>query len=155
MRDLQIGRANSGHDLATLHGKGGKTRQCPLWAETERVLADQIAGSARSMTRYLSAGSESPSPALGLSADPAIRGAGAGIGGQNYNPSCDPAHNGLPLGSRRRGHQHHPRLARPRLDQHHQHRNPSIVLTLKANAVALCEVGQSKAQPFMEVGQGS
>ena len=42
VRDLQIWRGNSGHDLATLHGKGGKTRQCPLWAETKRVLADEI-----------------------------------------------------------------------------------------------------------------
>jgi site-specific recombinase XerD len=41
VRDLQIGRGNGGHDLATLHGKGGKTRQCPLWPETERVLADE------------------------------------------------------------------------------------------------------------------
>ena len=31
VRDLQIGRGNGGHDLATLHGKGGRTRQCPLW----------------------------------------------------------------------------------------------------------------------------
>jgi integrase len=30
--------------LATLHGRGGKTRQCPLWSETERVLADEILG---------------------------------------------------------------------------------------------------------------
>ena len=44
MRDLQVGRGNRGHDLATLHGKGGKTRQCPLWPETERVLADEILG---------------------------------------------------------------------------------------------------------------
>ena len=44
VRDLQIGRGNGGHDLATLHGKGGKTRQCPLWPETERVLADEILG---------------------------------------------------------------------------------------------------------------
>jgi integrase/recombinase XerD len=44
VRDLQIGRGNRGHDLATLHGKGGKTRQCPLWPETERVLADEILG---------------------------------------------------------------------------------------------------------------
>src|ERR1700732_2194714 len=44
--DLQIGRGNGGHDLATLHGKGGKTRQCPLWPETERALADQIGGRA-------------------------------------------------------------------------------------------------------------
>ena len=46
VRDLQIGRGNGGHDLATLHGKGGKTRQCPLWPETERVLADEIMGRA-------------------------------------------------------------------------------------------------------------
>jgi site-specific recombinase XerD len=43
-RDLQIGRDNGGHDLAILHGKGGKTRQCPLWPETERVLTDEILG---------------------------------------------------------------------------------------------------------------
>lgn len=44
VQDLQIGRRNGGHDLATLHGKGGKTRQCPLWPETERVLTDEIIG---------------------------------------------------------------------------------------------------------------
>lgn len=44
VRDLQIGRGNDCHDLATLHGKGGKMRQCPLWPETERVLADEILG---------------------------------------------------------------------------------------------------------------
>ena len=44
--DLQIGRGNGGHDLALLHGKGGKTRQCPLWPETERVLAGEIIGGA-------------------------------------------------------------------------------------------------------------
>ena len=46
VRDLQIGRCSGGHDLATLHGKGGKTRQCPLWPETERVLTDEIIGHA-------------------------------------------------------------------------------------------------------------
>jgi integrase/recombinase XerD len=44
--ELQIGRGNKGHDLATLHGKGGRTRQCPLWPATERVLADEIRGRA-------------------------------------------------------------------------------------------------------------
>ena len=43
--DLHIGHRD-GHDLATLHGKGGKTRQCPLWPETERVLTDVISGRA-------------------------------------------------------------------------------------------------------------
>jgi integrase/recombinase XerD len=42
--DLQIGRGNARHDLANLRGKGGKTRQCPLWPETERVVADEILG---------------------------------------------------------------------------------------------------------------
>ncbi|WP_365967802.1 tyrosine-type recombinase/integrase [Mesorhizobium sp.] len=42
-RSADRGR-NSGHDLATLHGKGGKTRQCPLWPETERVLAEESLG---------------------------------------------------------------------------------------------------------------
>jgi integrase/recombinase XerD len=44
--DLQIGQRTGGHDLATLHGKGGRTRQCPLWPETERVLVDEIIGRA-------------------------------------------------------------------------------------------------------------
>jgi len=44
VQDLQIGRRNGGHDLATLRGKGGKARQCPLWPETERVLTDEILG---------------------------------------------------------------------------------------------------------------
>lgn len=42
--DLQIGRRGGGHALATLHGKGGKTRQCPLWPETEGVLARLVDG---------------------------------------------------------------------------------------------------------------
>jgi site-specific recombinase XerD len=41
-RDLKFGRSNGGHDLATLQGKGGKMRQCPLWPETERVLANEV-----------------------------------------------------------------------------------------------------------------
>lgn len=43
VRDLQFRRRNGGHDLAMLQGKGGKTRLCPLWPETERVLADEVA----------------------------------------------------------------------------------------------------------------
>ncbi|MBD3775251.1 MAG: tyrosine-type recombinase/integrase [Betaproteobacteria bacterium] len=42
VRDLKFGRGNGGHDLATLQGKGGKLRQCPLWPETEQVLAREI-----------------------------------------------------------------------------------------------------------------
>jgi integrase/recombinase XerD len=42
VRDPKFGRSNGGHDLATLQGKGGKMRQCPLWPETERVLANEV-----------------------------------------------------------------------------------------------------------------
>ena len=42
VRDLKFGRGNGGHDLVTLHGKGGKMHQCPLWPETERLLANEI-----------------------------------------------------------------------------------------------------------------
>jgi integrase/recombinase XerD len=52
--DLQIGRRNSGHGLATLHGKGGKTRQCPLWPETERELVKLVEGRAVNDPVFLS-----------------------------------------------------------------------------------------------------
>lgn len=52
--DLQIGRGNGRHALATLYGKGGKTRQCPLLPETERVLADLIRGSLADDSVFLS-----------------------------------------------------------------------------------------------------
>lgn len=42
VRDLKLARRKGGYDLAVLHGKGGKTRQCPLWPETERALAAEI-----------------------------------------------------------------------------------------------------------------
>lgn len=42
MQDLSLGAQRGGHDLATLHGKGGKIRQCPLWPEAERALAHEI-----------------------------------------------------------------------------------------------------------------
>jgi site-specific recombinase XerD len=54
VRDLQIGRRSGGHDLATLHGKGGKTRQCPLWPETERVLSDETIGRAAEDAVFIS-----------------------------------------------------------------------------------------------------
>ena len=44
--DLQIGRRDGGHALVTLHGKGGKVRQCPLRPEIERVLLELVDGRA-------------------------------------------------------------------------------------------------------------
>jgi len=65
VRDLKFGRSNGGHDLATLQGKGGKMRQCPLWPETERVLATTKSSIARQRPPCLSADLERSSPALG------------------------------------------------------------------------------------------
>ena len=42
--DLQLYRTDGGHALATLHGKGKKIRQCPLWPHTERALAELVNG---------------------------------------------------------------------------------------------------------------
>lgn len=44
--DLQIGNRRESHALVTLHGKGGKIRQCPLRPETEKVLAELVEGRA-------------------------------------------------------------------------------------------------------------
>lgn len=40
--DLQSSQREGRHALVTLHGKGGKTRQCPLWPHTERALAELV-----------------------------------------------------------------------------------------------------------------
>ena len=52
--DLRIGRRDGGHALVTLHGKGGKIRQCPLWPRTERVLAQLVRGRSSADAVFLS-----------------------------------------------------------------------------------------------------
>jgi site-specific recombinase XerD len=54
VRDLNLARARGGHDLATLLGKGGKVRQCPLWPETEQILAAEIHGRAADAAVFVS-----------------------------------------------------------------------------------------------------
>ena len=53
-KDLQIGDRDGRHALVTIHGKGGKLRQCPLWPRTERVLAELVQGRAASDAVFLS-----------------------------------------------------------------------------------------------------
>ena len=53
-KDLQIGHRDGRHALVTIHGKGGKLRQCPLWPRTERVLAELVQGRAASDAVFLS-----------------------------------------------------------------------------------------------------
>ena len=52
--DVQIGDLSGRHDLVTLHGKGGKIRQCPLLPDTTLVLKDFVDGRGPSETVFLS-----------------------------------------------------------------------------------------------------
>ena len=52
--DLQIGPRDGMHALVTIHGKGGKRRQCPLWPRTEGVLAELVQGRAAGDAVFLS-----------------------------------------------------------------------------------------------------
>ena len=52
--DVQIGDLSGRHDLVTLHGKGGKIRQCPILPDTSRVLKDFVDGRQPSETVFLS-----------------------------------------------------------------------------------------------------
>ena len=52
--DLQVGDRDGRHAVATLHGKGRKTRQCPLWPRTESALTELVAGHASSDAVFLS-----------------------------------------------------------------------------------------------------
>ena len=52
--DLRIGQRDGGHALVTLHGKGGKIRQCPLWPRTERALAQLVRGRTATDAVFLS-----------------------------------------------------------------------------------------------------
>ena len=42
--DVQVGPRDGRHALVTLHGKGGKTRQCPLLPDTQRALGELMDG---------------------------------------------------------------------------------------------------------------
>ena len=65
--DVQVGCHDGRHALATLRGKGAKSRQCPLWPRTERALAellhDRAASDAVFLSRY-----RKPSPGSAFTA---------------------------------------------------------------------------------------
>ena len=52
--DIQINRRDGGHALVSLHGKGGKVRQCPLRPDAESLLADLVGGRAPGDAVFLS-----------------------------------------------------------------------------------------------------
>jgi integrase/recombinase XerD len=143
VRDLQIGRGNGGHDLATLHGKGGKTRQCPLWPETERVLADEILGRSEDDAVFVSRLGE-PFTRFGvyrLIERCAAR--APGLADRTITPhmmrhttACHLVLAGVDINTIRAW------LGHVSISTTNIY--AEIDLTLKANAVALCEVGQAR-----------
>ena len=54
IKDLQLAGAARGHSLATLRGKRGKIRHCPLWPCTARRLRELVAGRAADDSVFLS-----------------------------------------------------------------------------------------------------
>lgn len=143
VRDLQIGRGNSGHDLATLHGKGGKMRQCPLWPETERVLADEILGRPLDDAVFIS---RLGKPFTRFGVYRLIERYGAAVpelADRTITPhvirhttACHLVLAGVDINTIRAW------LGHVSISTTNIY--AEIDLTLKANAVALCEVGQSK-----------
>lgn len=144
VQDLQIGSRNRGHDIATLHGKGGKTRQCPLWPETERVLTDEILGRSaedavfvsrlgRSFTRFgiyrliERCAAQVPALADRTISPHMIR----------HTTACHLVLAGVDINTIRAW------LGHVSISTTNIY--AEIDLTLKANAVALCEVGQPRA----------
>lgn len=144
VRDLQIGSRNRGHDIATLHGKGGKARQCPLWPETERVLTDEVRSRStedavfvsrlgRSFTRFgiyrliERCAAQAPALADRTISPHMIR----------HTTACHLVLAGVDINTIRAW------LGHVSISTTNIY--AEIDLTLKANAVALCEVGQPHA----------
>lgn len=144
VRDLKFGRDNGGHDLATLQGKGGKTRQCPLWPETERVLAREILDRAPDAPVFVSrlgtqftrfgvyrlierCAAQAPDLAGRTITPHVIR----------HTTACHLVLAGVDINTIRAW------LGHVSISTTNIY--AEIDLTLKANAVALCEVGQSRS----------
>jgi integrase/recombinase XerD len=143
VRDLQIGSRNGGHDLAILHGKGGRTRHCPLWPETERVLADKIAGRAADATVFVSR-LGTPFTRFGVyrlvercaAEVPALAGRTITPHVIRHTTACHLVLAGVDINTIRAW------LGHVSISTTNIY--AEIDLTLKANAVALCEVGQPR-----------
>lgn len=143
VRDLQIGRGNGGHDLATLHGKGGKVRQCPLWSETRRVLADEIIDRAAEDAVFISR-LGTPFTRFGIyrlvercaARVPELAGRTITPHVIRHTTACHLVLAGVDINTIRAW------LGHVLISTTNIY--AEIDLTLKANAVALCEVGQSR-----------
>ena len=143
VRDLQIGRGKGGHDLAALRGKGGKTRQCPLWPETERVLAEEILGRSVDDAAFISR-LGTPYTRFGVyrlvercaARVPELAGRTITPHVVRHTTACHLVLAGVDINTIRAW------LGHVSISTTNIY--AEIDLTLKANAVALCEVGQPR-----------
>ena len=141
--DLQVGSRHGGHDLATLHGKGGRIRQCPLWPETERVLADEIADRAGEDAVFVSR-LGTPFTRFGVyrliercaAQVPELAGRTVTPHVLRHTTACHLVLAGVDINTIRAW------LGHVSISTTNIY--AEIDLTLKANAVALCEVGQPR-----------
>ncbi|MFG1307423.1 tyrosine-type recombinase/integrase [Xanthobacter autotrophicus] len=141
--DLQMGSRNGGHDLATLHGKGGRTRHCPLWPETERVLVGEISGRATEDAVFVS---RLGTPFTRFGVYRLIERCAAKVPGLadrtitphmiRHTTACHLVLAGVDINTIRAW------LGHVSISTTNIY--AEIDLTLKANAVALCEVGQPR-----------
>jgi integrase/recombinase XerD len=141
--DLQIGSRTGGHDLAALNGKGGRTRHCPLWPETTRVLLDETTGRAADDAVFVS---RLGKPFTRFGVYRFIERCGArvpGLAGRTITPhvirhttACHLVLAGVDINTIRAW------LGHVSISTTNIY--AEIDLTLKANAVALCEVGQPR-----------
>lgn len=143
VNDLQLGRRDGGHTLATLHGKGGKIRQCPLWPETERVLTKLIEGRAADDAVFISRLRKSFTRFGVYRLVERCADRVPGLKGRNITPhvlrhttACHLLLAGVDINTIRAWLGH--------VSINTTNIYAEIDLTLKANAVALCEVPQSR-----------
>lgn len=141
--DLQLGRRDGGHTLATLHGKGGKIRQCPLWPETERVLTQLVEGRAADDAVFVSRLRKSFTRFGVYRLVERCAGRVPALNGRNITPhvlrhttACHLLLAGVDINTIRAWLGH--------VSINTTNIYAEIDLTLKANAVALCEVPQPR-----------
>jgi site-specific recombinase XerD len=144
--DLKFGHARGGHDLATLHGKGGKMRQCPLWPETAQVLANEILGREAEAPVFVSRlGTEFTRFGVYRLIERCADGVPE-LADRTITPhvirhttACHLVLAGVDINTIRAW------LGHVSISTTNIY--AEIDLTLKANAVALCEVGRSRTEP--------
>ena len=148
--DLQIGRGDGRHALATLQGKGGKTRQCPLLPETEHALADLVKGSSADEPVFLSR-YRRPYTRFGIyRLVERCAGAVPSLAGRKVTPhvlrhsiACHMVHADIDLNVVRAW------LGHSRIDTTNVY--AEIDVNMKARAIALCDlIGSGRDRPWRE-----